>query len=285
MSDDGSDGSGGGNSNSPPKKVQKTSEKEESDVKRPSGAKKWTFTWNNYPEDWMAQLAPVFEGCQWIAGEEVAPTTGTPHIQGYVEFPVKVRPIGYKGAPKTIHWGDDKGKPARGTREANTKYCIKEGKAVGTIKVPRPLPEITLYGWQLEAKAQLESQPDDRSIYWWWSKHGKKGKSSFVRWAVREGALVCSGKAADMKYLIVKYKEKHGDWPEVVIFDVPRSSAQYLSYTGIEEIKNGVFASTKYECDVVEMPYPHVFVMANFAPDLEQDDEMSVDRWICTEIA
>ncbi len=249
------------------------------DVKRPSGSKKWAFTWHNYPENWMALLAPVFEGSAWIGGYEICPNTGTPHIQGFVEFPVKVRPIGYKGAPKAIHW-----EAAKGTREQNVKYCAKEGNTVGTIKPPRPLPVIELYGWQLDAWEQMQGVPDNRSIYWWWSQDGAKGKSSFVRWAVRAGALVCSGKAADMKYLIVKYKEKHGDWPEVVIFDVPRSSAQYLSYTGIEEIKNGVFASTKYECDVVEMPYPHVFVMANFPPELQRHDEMSVDRWICREI-
>lgn len=276
----GSDGSGGGNTISPP---VLTKDDDESASKRGNGAKKWTFTWNNYPENWVDLLAPAFKGCAWLGGYEVA-ASGTKHIQGYVEFPVKVRPIGYKGIPKDIHWGDDEGKPARGSREKNIGYCSKDGDIVGTLRPPRPLPTITLWGWQLEAQQQMEHEPDNRSIYWWWSEDGAKGKSSFVRWAVRGGALVCSGKAADMKYLIVKYKEKHGDWPEVVIFDVPRSSAQYLSYTGIEEIKNGVFASTKYECDVVEMPYPHVFVMANFPPDLTRHDVMSMDRWVCNEI-
>lgn len=263
----GSNGSGGGNTKTPPKL-------EKNIQKRENSSKNWAFTYNNYPENWLALVAPGFEGSAWIAGEEVG-ENGTLHIQGYVEFPIKVRPIGYKGLPKEIHW-----EKARGTKAENITYCTKEsGGKHGTIKVPRVVPKVELYGWQLKAKEQIESKPDNRSIFWWWSEMGGMGKSSFVRWAVMEkNALICSGKASDMKYLVVKYHEKHGDWPEVVIFDVPRSSMQYLSYTGIEEIKNGVFASTKYECDTVVMPHPHVFVLANFEPDYAKG-EMSNDRW------
>ena len=100
-----------------------------------------------------------------------------------------------------------------------------------------------------------------------------------VRWMAMNKALVCSGKAADMKYLIVKYHEKHGRFPDVCVFDVPRSTASYLSYQGLEEIKNGVFSSTKYECDMVVMPYPQVFVFANFIPDMN-NQVMSSDRWV-----
>lgn len=45
----------------------------------------WVFTWNNYtPEDEQAIQAIK---CQYLCyGREVAPTTGTPHLQGYVYF-------------------------------------------------------------------------------------------------------------------------------------------------------------------------------------------------------
>mgnify|MGYP002212869428 CR=1 FL=1 len=246
---------------------------------RGNAAKRWCFTWNNYPDDWWAPLAPSFEGSHWLAGEEVG-ASGTKHLQGYVEFPIKVRPAGYKGLPLQIHW-----EAAKGDRAANVKYCTKDGKVHGNIKVPRPLPVVELYGWQLDAQTQFQQEPDARSIFWWWSKDGSKGKSTFVRWLVRQGALICSGKAADMKYMIVKYHEKKGDYPDCVVFDVPRSMSGYLSYAGIEEIKNGVFASTKFECEPVEMPYPHVFVMANFAPELDSEmASMSVDRFVVNEI-
>ena len=279
MTKSGTLGTEGGNTKTPSVKLEKISKSTSKGSERASGAKAWTFTWNNYPENWVAQLAPTFEGCEWIGGYEIGEEEGTPHIQGYVEFPLRVRPIGYKGAPNQIHWGDKDGKPARGSRAHNVHYCTKQGKGFeGTLRPPRPLPVIELYGWQLECKAAFEAEADDRAIHWWWSKGGKRGKSSMVRWLATNQALVCSGKASDMKYMIVKYREKHGDFPETVVFDVPRSMQNYLSYQGLEEIKNGVFASTKYECEMVVMPYPKVFVFANFEPD-QTDLHMSHDRF------
>ncbi len=249
-------------------------------VKRSNGAKNWTFTWNNYPENWMALMAPGLEGSKFIVGYEVG-ESGTPHLQGYVEFPVKVRAVGYKDMPKQIHW-----EIARASRKKNIEYCAKDNNIdpLSTLRPPRPLPEIGLYGWQLEARDRLDKPADNRTIDWWWSDQGSMGKSSFVRWVVtNRNAIVCSGKASDMKHMIVKYKEKNDDYPEIVIFDVPRSSAKYLSYTGIEEIKNGVFASSKYETDMIVMPYPHVVVLANFPPDMDNID-MSSDRFVANHI-
>lgn len=247
--------------------------------KRPSGSKRWPWTWNNYPENWLELVARAFEGCDWVAGYEIG-ACGTKHIQGYTEWPQRVRPIGYKGLPKQIHWGDKDGKPAYGTRGENVRYCLKDGKkAGGNLSAPRALPVITLRGWQLEAAAKCDTEPTDRGIFWYWSDKGKRGKSSFVRWLVTEkGALICSGKAADMKYLIAKYIQDKEDFPYIVVFDVTRENADYLSYTGMEEIKNGVFCSPKYESSTVCMPYVHMFVMANFPPNMT-DQKMSHDRY------
>lgn len=261
---------GGGNTSSPPKKE-----------KRGSGAKNWGFVWNNYPENWLALLAPILDTSVmvgWVAGYEVG-ASGTPHLQGYIEFQKKTRPIGYLGTPKEIHWGDANGKAAKASRGVNVKYCLKDGKkAGGTFKRQRENPVIDIYGWQEEMWTKLQEEPDDRTVHWVWSTKGSRGKSSFARFLVSKGALICSGKAADMKFMIKQFIEKSGEYPEIVVLDVPRSSFQYLSYTGIEEIKNGVFCSSKYETGMVEMPYPHVLVMANFAPDYG-DVDMSSDRY------
>lgn len=268
----GSDGSKAGGNTNPP-------------ADRANGAKRWPFTWNNYPENWMALLAPAFQGCVgWVGGYQIAPTTGTKHIQGYVEFAKKVRPVGYRGIPKTIHWGDEKGKPARGTRAENVVYCTREGRGhEGTFEPPRPLPTITLRGWQLDVKMKFEAEVLQRKIYWYWSNARGVGKSDAVRWLAMNGALICGGKASDMKYLIVKYKEKHGDYPHTVVMDVPCSLQHYLSYSGIEEVVNGVFPSTKYECESVIMPYARFFVFANFCPALDNVD-MSANRFIIYDI-
>lgn len=244
-------------------------------VKRCAPAKKWIFRWSNYPTDWKSLLDPRIQGIKgsrYGVGEEICPTTGTPHLQGWAEFGKKIRPLSL-GLPH-FHW-----EKMKGTVQDSIEYCSKDGKYHSNVKVQRPNPEIEIFGWQCEVDDWLATEPDNRSIGWVWSTRGGRGKSSFVRHLVQKReALVCSGKAADMKFMIVKYHESRGVYPELIVFDVPRSSFKYLSYTGVEEIKNGVFASTKYECSMVEMPYPHVLVLCNFEPDMNNED-MSSDRY------
>ena len=36
----------------------------------------------------------------------------------------------------------------------------------------------------------------------------------------------------------------------IVIWDVPRYSLDYINYAAMEEVKNGCFASTKYESEI-----------------------------------
>jgi len=45
----------------------------------------WVFTLNNYKDEDLARLAKPYEQVKYIAyGKEIAPGTGTPHLQGYV---------------------------------------------------------------------------------------------------------------------------------------------------------------------------------------------------------
>lgn len=258
-----------------------------SSAKRISASKYWCFTWNNYPLDALDQLALTFRDIEWIAGREVGEECQTPHLQGYVEFPEKIRPMEKLGLPKQIHWE----KRFKGSsKNACACYCAKEGDYHGTIipivRKNRPMPKIELSGWQIPCSDAFLQEPDNRSVYWYWSEEGATGKSTMVRWMAMRGALVCAGKAADMKYQIIQYQKQHDAWPDAVVFDVPRSAFRWLSYAGIEEIKNGVFASSKYESDMVVMPHPHVFVFCNFEPSY-QNEFLSSDRiketqvWAC----
>jgi len=44
-------------------------------------SRKYVFTWNNYPPTYPGTLDDVL--CKYVvAAEELAPTTGTPHLQG-----------------------------------------------------------------------------------------------------------------------------------------------------------------------------------------------------------
>lgn len=240
---------------------------------------KWCFTHNNWTLPELDQLEHIFTLLEYsyIIGEEVG-ASGTPHLQGYFETKdhVRIRPIEKLKLPFKPHF-----EHAKGTREQNITYCTKDnGKIHTNMRMPRQLPVITLYGWQLDAAERLNTPPDDRSVFWYWSQEGARGKSSMCRWLVRKKALICSGTPADMKYLIAKYYEREGVYPDDVVFDIPRAKAHLTTkeYTGMEEIKNGLFASTKYECTPIEMPYARMWVFANFPPN-QGTQFMSEDRF------
>jgi len=79
----------------------------------------YCFTWNNYPADYRLLLDGI-NARYIVAGEELAPTTGTPHLQGYVYFwdgrtPSAVRRL-LPGCRIVV---------ARGTGEQNKQYCSK----------------------------------------------------------------------------------------------------------------------------------------------------------------
>ena len=244
-------------------------------IPQPKRFKRICGTWNNYSEDWKSTLSRGLEGKNYIIGKEVG-KNGTKHLQMYIEFKHEVNPIGYKGFPKEIHF-----EKAKGDRDANIKYCSKDGDFVSTF--PKPMT-VKLYGWQVFCKMILEGEAKQRKVLWYFSFEGKTGKSTMCRWIAQNGGLVLGGKSTDMLHGIVKFHEKTGEYPKIVAIDVPRSQEQYLSYNGLEQISNGVFFSGKYEGQMVVIPHwVHLVVFANFMPDLNNKD-MSRDRFciVCT---
>jgi len=149
--------------------------------------------------------------------------------------------------------------------------------------VPKPLLLIeSLRPWQQTLFDKLKKDPDDRTIHWYYDHVGNVGKTSFAKlMCAKHGAMYICGKASDMKYGIVSFHEKNNHYPEVLILDIPRQSFGRTSYKGLEEIKNGIFFSTKYECGMHIFNPPHLVVFANEEPDYEM---MSEDRWNVVEI-
>lgn len=87
----------------------------------------WCFTMNNYTEDNLGHLKgeKITNVARYIVfGKEVAPSTGTKHIQGYIYFDDAKS----MSATKKI-LGDSKVhiSKANGTAEQNRKYCTKDG--------------------------------------------------------------------------------------------------------------------------------------------------------------
>lgn len=82
----------------------------------------FSFTLNNYTEDAISQLKDL-DARYLCFGKEVAPTTRTPHLQGFVYF---ASPRGFAGVvallPSGVHLEVSKGTPAQ-----NRTYCEKDG--------------------------------------------------------------------------------------------------------------------------------------------------------------
>jgi len=82
------------------------------------------FTWNNYPDNHQ----DVLDGFTYryvCYGYEWAPTTGTPHLQGYLYFDnarsLEAIRRGLPGVHLTV---------ARGSHLENRTYCSKDGEFV-----------------------------------------------------------------------------------------------------------------------------------------------------------
>jgi len=227
---------------------------------RISASKCWCFTVNNWTEDQKSELSRIFRGSRWIMGEEVG-ESGTPHLQGYVKFSKAVRPLEHVKV-KGVHW-----EKARGSVDQNIEYCSKDNKAAGNL-IKRPLPEIKISGWQLMVDIRLDNEPDNRTILWIWSGRGGKGKSHYVRYLAQyRDAFVCGGKAGDILFGIIKYVEEEGVAPKIVVLDCPRANLDFMNYGALEQVKNGLWFSGKYESKMYIGPYMHVMVFCNCEPD------------------
>lgn len=258
---------------------------------------KFVMTWNNYPDDVMAKMVKkLVPECQkYVFGKEVG-ASGTPHIQGAFIMKNKQR-ITVGKLWKLLECDGINIDGMKGSWEQQ-KYCTKDGEYICDdesklewVKQPYRKPmKILKYEqlnpWELKIDNIVRNEiPDDRSIYWFYSRNGNMGKTTFCKYLNKTyGGCVIGGKASDSKNNIVNYIENSSDKraPQLVICPIPKSySMEYVSYEGIEMIKDMFFYSGKYEGGQVNDDCPHVFVFANEPPDYSQ---MMKDRWNVYEI-
>lgn len=91
---------------------------EKMETKRQRG---WVFTLNNYTEEEYNQLINTPRTKYICIGKEKG-ESGTPHLQGYIEWVNPQRLSGLKKINKRAHW-----EPRRGTPQEAAMYCQKEG--------------------------------------------------------------------------------------------------------------------------------------------------------------
>lgn len=240
------------------------------------------FTLNNYTSEETAHIIRFFEigNHKYIIGKEVG-EQGTPHLQGYVEFHGQVRFSKLKDLNNRIHW-----EKARGNKKQNIAYCAKEENATGPLLpinhskliLDKEYKGVIWKSWQQEILDLLKTDPDSRSIHWYYDEAGNVGKSYLCKYiALTHKVIIGQGKSIDIfNQIKTAMDQDDGACPNIVILDVPRSHLNYINYSAIESIKNGLIYSGKYEGGQCIFPHPHILVFCNSEPDL---DAMSKDRY------
>ena len=254
--------------------------------KQISPAKRWCFVLNNYTQEEIDYIVPLCheEGNKCIISKEVGKKCGTPHLQGFIEFHTKKRPMSVFSETNRINWRLSK---KSATDYHQTEYCAKDYKDnldellvfFGLPKPRRPLKVINPdRPFQEEILEIVQGEPCDRKIFWYFGEGGI-GKTQFCKYLSHiHGAICLSGKGADVRNGVCEYLKTNGDTPELVLFPIPRSyNTEYLSYEALENIKDMYFYSGKYEGGMINGNPPHLIVFANEPPDISK---MSKDRWM-----
>lgn len=136
--------------------------------------RRWRFVWNNYEAKDVTHLENfTVKDCKYITfGFEICPTTGTPHLQGYIEFDYPVNGAGVKNKLDPTR---GKGSPIHldqcdATRDENVAY-VQKTETKDSSK-PAPFVEldfrVTSQGirtdW-IEARDFLLEKPDFEEFF------------------------------------------------------------------------------------------------------------------------
>jgi len=250
-----------GQKRGPPEKVEKSHDM--------NPAKRWCVTFPNYsPEDYK-EICEYLEAYAsvYIVGREVAPTTGMRHLQIYYETANKTRPFAFWRGTCVMRGGKPQGHfaLARGTAQENYKYCSKEDPAPFTNMVKQDelevIEEAQFRPWQQYVVDYCMGPVKKREILFIVDPVGEAGKTELARYlCMKLKATILGGEERDMFYIANKIKSK------IYLIDVARAGIDKLDYAALEKIKDGLFASTKYEPEQVVIPPPHVLVFTNQLP-------------------
>lgn len=254
-----------------------------------SRGRKWVMTINNYTSDiYDSTLKELELSKRWIIGEEKG-SSGTPHLQIYVEWNNQLTFMSMKKRFPTAHI-----EKAKGNEESNFLYCSKEGRYKTNIvpktakKTPednrkyiaelclKPYENIEWKDWQAKVLSLVNGEPDPRKIHWYWEDRGNVGKSFLVKYlCITKDVIICDGKKNDI-FNQVNECLSVGKIPKIILMDIPRTMEDRVAWGTLEQLKNGCLYSGKYEGGMCIFPNPHVICFANFEPD---QNSMSSDRW------
>jgi len=264
----------------------------------------YCFTLNNYTEEEYENIKENLHKntvLKYILGREVG-KQGTPHLQGYLYFKegqtfdyVKNKVVGprshiekAKGTPKQNknYCGKDDDYISKGFEEKEENSYDKEQKIILAARLDRLRAEyenVVWKPWQRQVLDILETKADTRTIHWVYDPIGNSGKSYLTKYIyLTRKIIIADGKKDNVFNQVCtmvngdKKNKVLPEEPEVVLLDIPRSSEGYINYGVLEQLKNGLIYSGKYEGGICAFEALHVIVFANFHPDRSQ---FSDDRW------
>lgn len=125
----------------------------------------------------------------------------------------------------------------------------------------------TPFGWQRSLGDILGEPADDRKVLFVVDPEGGEGKSWFCRWLYMklpdEVQILGMGKRDDMAHMVDTHKR-------IFLINVPRKQMERLQYTILEQLKDRLVSSPKYDSQVKEMMHqPHVVIFSNEVPDMK----------------
>ena len=133
---------------------------------------------------------------------------------------------------------------------------------------PRPplVGDVELRPWQKKVDNLRDQPPDDRKIFFIVDDAGNSGKSFLLRYWMSHFDNVQKlsvGKRDDLAHAINPYKS-------CFVVDVPRGQMEFLRYEVLEQIKDQMVFSPKYDSTTKILYHKsHVFVFSNEEPNRE----------------
>lgn len=243
-------------------------------------ARKYCYTLNNYTE---TEVDAIQKWCEmnciyFVIGKENGGTNGTPHLQGFLEFK---NPRSFNTIKKLMPRAHIEA--AKGTRKQNIKYCSKEKVYAKTLTFKERIQKqcldefktIEWKNWQQSILDLCKTTPNNRTINWYWESKGNTGKSFLAKYiCLIHECVIAEGKKNDV-FNQVNTMLENEILPTIVILDIPRFN-NFTNYGVLEQLKNGLMYSGKYEGGQCVFPSPHLIIFANDKPD---ESMMSKDRW------
>jgi len=252
---------------------------EEGNTKTSSRARGYIMTWNNYNSSDIDTLTQYFRlnQAKYCIGEEIAPSTKTPHLQIFVYFPNAHAFTTMKRVFPRCHI-----EKMRGSIEQNMSYCTKDGVYHSNIKKKSPLKVLTendLYDWQRDIEMLILTEPDERTIHWYWDSTGCSGKTKLTKYLLNKYDWVAFStctKSADILTIASEDKTAY-------ILNFTRSQEGFAPWQALESLKDGLVSDCKLkkQSRQIVMNCPHVICFANWEPDRSK---LSKDRWCIVEI-